>query len=233
MGGPQIPVRFLQIQLGVGRQQLGHPATLPLPHPQLHQPLVPDDAPLVQAKLLTHPLRRLPCPAEGAGVDRPVGGLGQELGQTGPHGEGLGFSLGGQLGVATPLQPQFGVVTGLTMAQQIEGSRHGFSSRVNEIRKQGEDDNRCTGSTKTRRMQACADSLSAWPAAIVKGRQGLRAFIAQAPCAHSTRLRHGPGAPWQAPHAPLSCCSDGIKWGCAGLSVTGWRPMPEKTEFLL
>ncbi|POV21824.1 hypothetical protein C3386_25385 [Enterobacter cloacae complex sp. ECNIH12] len=53
-------------------------------------------------------------------------------------------------------------------------------------------------------MQACADSLSAWSAAIVKGQQGLRTFIAQAPCAHTTRLRHGPAsAVASAPCSPI------------------------------
>ncbi|MNO97797.1 hypothetical protein D3C76_895180 [compost metagenome] len=122
----------------MGRQQLGHPATLPLPHPKLHQPLVPDDALLVQAKLLTHPLRRLTGTTEGAGIKGPARGLSQEICQAGTHGEGLGFASGGQFGVATPLQPQLGVIAGLAVAQQIEGSRHGFSCRFNEITKAGD-----------------------------------------------------------------------------------------------
>ncbi|MNH15362.1 hypothetical protein D3C79_749740 [compost metagenome] len=136
--GLQIPIRLFQIELRMGRQQLGNPAALPLPHAQLHQPFVPHDAFLIQAKLLAYPLRRLTGTTEGAGIEGPARGLSQEICQAGPHGEGLGFAPGGQIRVAASLQPQFGVVTGLAVAQQIEGSRHGFSCRFNEITKAGD-----------------------------------------------------------------------------------------------
>ncbi|MNR20762.1 hypothetical protein D3C85_1376220 [compost metagenome] len=97
-------------------QQIRYPAALPLPHPQLHQPLIPDDLFALYPQLLTHQQRRLTGTAQRAGIDAPMGRLGDLLPQTGSHGAGLRLAPGGQIRVAAPLQPLFGVVARLTVA---------------------------------------------------------------------------------------------------------------------
>ena len=83
---------------------------------------------------------------------------------------------------------------------------------------------------KTRRMQACADSLSAWPAAIVKGRQGC------APLSHRRlvrfhRLRHGPtSAVASAPCSPILLFRRD-KMGMCRFIGHRMAAKPEKTEF--